>query len=131
VIPQILRFGVVGVVGYVVDTGVLLLLVQRASMAPLSARITSFIVAASATFVLNHRFTFRMSDKPSLQRWAFYLATTAVGALINIGTYQAWIVHNGTESLQLAIGTAAGSLAAMAVNYVVSSTLVFRQTKQA
>jgi putative flippase GtrA len=116
----------VGVVGYIVDAGILLLLVQLASLQPLPARIWSFVIAASVTFVFNQRFTFRMQESFSVQRWSFYLAATAFGAAINVGLYHAWIQRTDTTPSNLMLGTAVGSLVAMTVNYAVSSLLVFR-----
>jgi putative flippase GtrA len=127
VISRLLRFGMVGVVGYLVDTGTLVLLVQYGSMTPLLARCCSFVVAASVTFVLNQRFTFRTGEL-SAQRWSLYLITTAAGAAINIGVYHAWLTFTDIGVANLVIGTAIGSIVAMGVNYAVSSTLVFRPT---
>jgi putative flippase GtrA len=127
---QLLRFGVVGVVGFIVDAGVLVALVQLLGIAPLPARIASFLIAASVTFVLNQRFTFRLNDGFSMKRWLSYLLTTAVGACVNVGIYHLWIAHAGITTADLTLGTALGSLTAMFVNYFASSLLVFRAAKQ-
>lgn len=128
-ISKLLRFGVVGTIGFVVDAGTLLLLVRIAGLSPLTARVLSFIVAATTTFLLNHHFTFRLNERASVRRWIYYLITTAFGACINLGIYGVWISEHGSASIDLALGTALGSLAAMVVNYVVSSTLIFRPVK--
>jgi putative flippase GtrA len=127
---QVLRFAAVGVIGFVVDAGVLLAVVTWLHWSPLPARIASFLIAATVTFVLNQRFTFRLQERFDVYRFISYLAATAVGALINIGIYHLWVLINDAAPMQLVIGTAFGSLVAMFVNYFVSSLIVFRSTRQ-
>jgi putative flippase GtrA len=126
---QLLRFGAVGAVGFVVDAGLLVSIVALIDVSPTPARILSFLVAATVTFALNQRFTFGLGGGFSIGRWITYVMTTAVGACINVGIYRIWITHTDTSPLQLVIGTAIGSLAAMTVNYLASSMWVFRPNK--
>jgi putative flippase GtrA len=121
-----LRFAVVGSIGFVVDSSTLLLLVKGLGVPPLPARVLSFLLAASVTFVLNHRFTFRYPEPLRMRRWAYYVVTTSLGACVNIGIYQLWISAHGRSALQLALGTAIGSLVAMTLNFFISSTWIFR-----
>ncbi len=120
-----LRFGLVGCVGFVADTAVLLVVAQGLSVAPLPARVVSFLCAATLTFWLNRRYTFRASGAAGAQ-WLRYVLATGVGALINIGTYWLWISFAGAQPVQLVAGSALGSLVAMVFNYLVSRALVFR-----
>jgi putative flippase GtrA len=122
----LLRFGAVGAVGFAVDAGLLVTFVTLADVAPTPARILSFLLAATVTFAFNQRFTFQLGGGFSIGRWAAYVMTTATGACINIGIYRLWIAYVDTSPLQLVIGTAVGSLAAMSINYLASSALVFR-----
>jgi putative flippase GtrA len=131
VIRQVIRFGIVGAVGFIVDVVVLLLLVKLELLTPLPGRFVSFLIAASATYFLNARFTFRAGNRFSIRRWTYYVAATMFGAVLNVGTYQAWILHNGSSAVQLALGAALGSLAAMIVNYTVSALWVFRSAQPA
>jgi putative flippase GtrA len=124
-ISRILRFGSVGAVGYVVDSSVLLLLAKGFGVAPLPARIMSFIVAATVTFLLNKRFTFALRERFSVYRWSYYILATGLGALVNVGVYHEWIVHFGTSAFNLVAGTAAGSVVAMCLNFFVSQRFVF------
>jgi putative flippase GtrA len=118
----------VGAIGYLIDAGSLLVLVQIVGFPPLPARVLSFMIAASVTFVLNQYFTFRFSGKLTVQRWSLYMAVTAIGATLNIGIYHAWVLRTDSSMRNLVIGTAIGSLVAMAANYTVSRALVFRQS---
>jgi len=123
---KLVRFGTVGVIGFIIDAGILLLAVEIFHLSPLLARIVSFLIAATVTYALNQQFTFQLGDKFSLGRWLSYLATTAIGAFINIGIYRLWVLHMGTTPIELVAGTALGSIAAMFVNFFSSSLLVFR-----
>ena len=124
-LAQMFRFGVIGVVGFGVDVGTLLLLVQSLHLNPLPARLASFVIAASVTFWLNQTFTFRLQARLSVRRWLYYLLTTAIGACTNVGIYRLWIHYNGIDPKQLVVGTGIGSLFAMSINYLVSSLWVF------
>jgi putative flippase GtrA len=126
---RLLRFVVVGAVGFVVDAGLLVILVSVAGLAPTPARVLSFVIAATVTFSLNQRFTFQVGGGFSVRVWASYVMTTAIGACINIGIYRTWIAHTDTSPLQLVIGAAVGSIAAMFFNYLASSRWVFRSIK--
>jgi putative flippase GtrA len=128
-LSRLLRFGAVGVIGFVVDAGVLVILATLASLSPLLARIVSFLIAATVTFVLNQRITFRIGAGFSVARWLSYLATTALGACVNVSIYRLWISRAGTAPADLVLGTAVGSITAMFVNYFASSA-VFRSAKQ-
>lgn len=127
-IARILRFAAVGAVGFVVDAGLVVLLVHGIGSAPLPGRVASFVTAATVTYLLNKHFTFRVAGGFAVERWFVYVLTTSLGAAINVGIYAWWIGHYGHTALQLVLGTAAGSLIAMCVNFVISSRIVFRRS---
>ena len=66
-----------------------LLLNVAAGLAPLTARVVAFIIAATGTWALNRQYTFRSSA--GVSSWAPYVVLTGVGALVNIGIYWAWV----------------------------------------
>jgi putative flippase GtrA len=82
---EILRFGVVGVVGFVVDAGVLTLGLW-AGAGPWLGRVLSYLAAATTTFSLNRAWTFRAADRPG--RWrriGAVLLVNLVGFACNYG----------------------------------------------
>lgn len=127
---ELLRFGMVGAIGFVIDAGLLVTFVNLGAK-PLTARLASFLAAATVTYLLNRRFTFRADTDDVWLRWLGYVALTALGASINVGTYQFWIARYGASALQLVVGTALGSLVAMSINFVLSKWIVFRPVVQA
>jgi hypothetical protein len=50
---------------------------------------------------------------------------TAFGAGLNFGIYMAWLAMVGTQALDVLVGVALGSAAALSVNYGVSRRYVF------
>lgn len=121
------KFGLVGVVGLVVDTAVVYALVFGAGLEFFAARIPAYLAAATTTFALNRAFTFRgAADAPLYRQWATFLAANAFGGVVNYG------VSVGLEAaLPLAeahpvLAVAAGSLSGMVLNFAASKHLVFK-----
>jgi putative flippase GtrA len=125
-LSQLLRFAVVGTIGFLVDSGTLLLAVRTLDWQPLPGRVASFLVAATVTYLLNRRFTFPTGGTGRFAQWLRYLLVTLLGAFINLGVYSLWLRGFGAAPLQLLFGTAAGSVAALAANFYATRALVFR-----
>lgn len=121
-----LRFCLVGIVGFVLDAGLTLLLSQAAGLPPLPARIIAFVMAASATWLLNRNYTFRSSVGAGT--WVPYVLATSVGALINVGVYWSWLQATGESPLAILGGVAAGSLVALGFNFLVSRAIFARSS---
>lgn len=124
---QFIRFCVVGTLGFVADSSILTILTQLFTWGPIAARIASFLGAATLTWLLNTRFTFRSKAKARAGQWALYIAATAIGAAINIGAYSSWLaLHTPCVSVtNLVLGVAIGSVAALFFNFFVSKLIVF------
>jgi putative flippase GtrA len=121
---QFLTFCVVGVAGFVTDALTTLAATQLLGLDPLPGRAIAFLVAASITWYLNRRYTFRSTA--GSRSLAPYLALTGFGALINIGVYRTWVQTAGAAPVQLVTGVALGSVTALAFNFLISRYVVFR-----
>ncbi|MGG5822265.1 GtrA family protein [Falsiroseomonas sp. HW251] len=122
---QFLRFGVVGTVGFVVDTSVLYAGLAL-GLGLYGGRAISYLVAATTTWALNRAWTFRgQGDKPALQQWATFLMVCLVGFACNYGTYAALVSTVPLAARYPVIGVAAGSLAGMIGNFLLSRRFVF------
>jgi len=123
---QVLRFGVVGVAGFVVDAGVLLGGLAL-GLGPWLGRVLSYLAAASTTFALNRAWTFRDAGRARpLRQWGLFLAVNLVGFACNYGTYAALLGLVPLVSAYPVLGVAAGSLAGLAGNFLLSRRFVFR-----
>lgn len=131
---QVLRFGIVGAIGFLIDAGVLYGMLAL-GLGPYGGRVVSFLAAATATWVLNRSFTFRRdsrrdghyADAHPAHEWLAYLGLMAIGGLVNYGTYAAAVAFLEPVARQPVIGVALGSLAGMAINFWTSKTLVFER----
>src|SRR4051794_15511124 len=81
----VLRFALVGSIGFLVDAGILILIVKSGvNVHP--ARMASFAVAVCVTYALNRRFTFK-SAAAGLGALKAYGAVQIAGNLINMGVF--------------------------------------------
>lgn len=124
--PEFLRFCIVGVLGFFVDTAGTLGAGAIFGLSPPAARVIGFLLAASATWLLHRSFTFNSGG--GLRSWFQYLAATAFGASVNFVTYLAWLSINGSTRLHVVLGIAAGSMVALMVNFAISKRVVFRKS---
>ena len=122
---QFLRFGVVGVIGFVIDTAAVYGL--RHTLGLYGAGLLAYVFAASATWLLNRVWTFRgRGSAPAHRQWAIFLATNMVGFVLNRGTYAVLVSFVAVAAAQPVIATAAGALAGMFANFSLSRRVVFR-----
>jgi len=123
---QFLRFCIVGTVGFVIDAGILQLLVSGADANTYLARIFSFLVAASATWLMNRSYTFEVEHRATHAEWARYIAFMVLGALVNYGAFAITITVWELARAQPWLGVAVGSVAGLGINFLTSRRLVFR-----
>ena len=123
---QLLRFCVVGTVGFVVDAGVLQLMVLCVGANRYLARMLSFLLAASVTRLMNRRYTFEVEHRPTHTEWARYITLMLLGALVNYGVFAASITVWQLAPTQLWLGVAAGSIAGLGINFLTSRMLLVR-----
>lgn len=126
-IEQFLRFGVVGTVGFVVDSAVLLGMMALGA-GPYGGRVVSYLVAASTTFALNRAWTFRSArrDAPVAAQWGRFVLLNLAGFAANYGTYAALVAGVPLVAAHPVLGVAAGSLAGMFINFGLSRRFVFQ-----
>ncbi len=124
---QILLFAIVGVIGFVVDAGVVQLLVREFHVNPYGARVVSFLAAATTTWSFNRRYTFAGHSSGSRRiELLRYLVAMALGFALNYGAYAACLMFWPLVHRWPAIGVAAGSVAGAIVNFVSSKYWIFR-----
>jgi len=127
---QFLRFSMVGAAGYVVDVAVLYLLLYG-GLDLYSARVISFLAAATSTWIGNRIFTFTSgrSQRQTLPgEWATYLGAMTLGGLANYGAYAMLItfltVFRENPWLAVAAGTSAGLL----LNFILARRILYRSS---
>ena len=124
---QLVKFGMVGTVGFVVDNAFVYTAHFAFGVGLILAGILSFFVAGSSNWFLNRMRTFRGASKGRVHyEWLRYLATNAAGFVLNRGVYIALIATSAPCRLHPVLALAAGSIAGLGVNFVMSRRIVFR-----
>lgn len=125
----LLLFGVAGIVGLVVDIGVLTLF--RDLLGVYGARLVSFWTAATSTWLLNRYLTF--SDRSAAMglwsEYVHYMGLMLGGGTVNYATYSLLAWRFSQNPLWLMLYVAAGSLVGMTVNYLSTNLWLYRQRK--
>lgn len=127
IVRQFFSFGLVGVAGFMVDAGVLTLMLRTTNAGPYLGRVVSFLCAATATWALNRAFTFRdhATHHTLGAQWLRFLAANAIGGCVNFGVYSLLVATVAVFSAMPVLAVAAGSLAGLVVNFTLSRTFVF------
>jgi putative flippase GtrA len=117
-----------GSLAFVVDAGVLKLLIAAFGLHPILARIVSLSCAHVAGWLSHRRFTFRLTTPPTLMEFLRYAGVQSTVAIINYGIYVAvLLLRPGTDPL-LALFISSGL--AMFVSYFGIRFGAFRQSGQ-
>ena len=117
-------FALVGTTGFLVDAGILSLLLF-AGIGSIPARLPSFLVAATYTWAANRRVTFRDQESSLIKQWAKFLLVNSAGALANLSVYTCLVWPDGGSAVSPAAAVAAGSLAGLIFNFTLSKRFVF------
>ncbi len=127
--PPVLLFAFVGTAGFIVDAGVLLAMEHW--LGAYWGRIVSFVAAVVTTWLLNRSWTFRdrHSGTHLVHEFVRYFCVCLGGGSLNLAVYSllVWLFTLSGRWLLLAV--AVGSLAGMAVNYLLSKHLVFSRQR--
>lgn len=127
---EVALFAVGGVLGFLVDGGIVQTLVGLAHWNPYAARAVSFLAAASVTWLWNRHYTFAHRRRHrAAAEWGRWLAVMAVGAAVNYGIYACCLVLSDTVRAWPVIGVAAGSAVAAVGNFAGARMLVFAGVK--
>lgn len=122
---QFLRFSAIGTGGLAVDTAVLYSAMYGLGIGYYIARGMSWLSAATFTWSMNRRFTFR-DDRPLLTQWLKFLAANAVGGLINYGVSGLLVHFSAVVAAHPFIAVGAGSIAGLGFNFTASKWVVFK-----
>ncbi len=115
------RFCVVGSLGFGVDAALTLLLTQAAGWNPAPSRLVAFLIAATVTWALNRRFTFRSTL--GVSTWTPYVLFTSIGAAINIVVFLGWIWVTSDRAVSVFTGVALGSASALVFNFFAAKAI--------
>ncbi len=123
---QVIQFGLVGVAGFVVDTAVVYAI--RAPTGLYVAGTVAYGFAVTTTWWLNRIWTFRgIGNVGSLSRqWAKFVVVSLPGLCLNLGSYFVLVATVRFCAVNPVVAIAAGALAGMTANFLLSRAVVFR-----
>lgn len=120
---RILRFGLVGGIGFVADATMLLLLLHATPVGPFAARLASIAFGLTVTWLCNRTLTFRPSDRGMLREGTRYGGVGIATSIVNYLVYSGLML--ATPSLPPLAAMVIASAAAMTLSYLGYSRLVF------
>ncbi len=122
---EFLKFGMVGTFGFAVDTG-LLHTALLWGWGLYWGRAFSFLCGATTCWALNRRFTFRYNGPARRHhQWAKFISVATIGGSVNFSVYALLVYMSSYFAAYPILGIAAGSLAGMTLNYMLSRQMVF------
>lgn len=123
--PSFLRFGVVGTVGFAVDSAIVLILVSQGVDA-LLARAFSFPTAVVVTWWLNRNWTFAATSNASSKRqFTTYFLIQIIGIITNFAVYAVILHFIGVSPIKAFFALGFGALVSLVVNFSGSRLFVF------
>lgn len=82
-VVQILRFGVVGVLAFIVDYGILYLLTEHVHLYYLLSSIISFLISLVVNYILSIKWVFDVQKKQTVKDVVIFAVLSTIGLLIN------------------------------------------------
>lgn len=126
-VRQLVAFTSIGAIGFCIDAGLLVLGHDLLGLDWAIARLPSFTVAATTTWLLNRRFTFdARAGSDELAEWRNYLAVNIGGAMINLGAFLVLIRFVPLLHDRPVVTLAISAAVALAFNFLGSRHFVFR-----
>ncbi|WP_395294927.1 GtrA family protein [Kitasatospora hibisci] len=130
-LPELLKFGIIGGLGYATD--ILLFLVLRDGAGPVLAKVLSLTASTAVAFVGNKYWTFRArragAPKGETGReTAMFLVVNLFGAVVQLGCLGVshYLLDLTTPTADLISGSVIGMALATALRFWGTRTLVFR-----
>ena len=126
VLAQFAQFAMVGVAGLLVDTAIVYATLHWAGL--YLGGIIAYAGAVTCTWWLNRIWTFRGISNigPMHRQWLRFVVANLPGLCLNLGTYFLLVSLVPVCAVHPEIAIAAGAIAGMFANFILSRALVFR-----
>jgi putative flippase GtrA len=130
-IGRLARFALVGGVAAAIHMGAYEALRRYAGLGPAGGWLLSFLVAATAAWLMNRSFTFRADSAGRTPgEWLSYLAVAGLGALAHFLVFMAAVAAVPFFARNPALAIVPGSLASLCATYAGSSLFVFSSARK-
>ena len=127
---RILRFGVVGAAGYVVNAAALGIVHHLLALNYYASYVPAFLIAVTFTWWGNRILTFREHSARAnlLTEWAKFVAANLVGFCANYALYASFLRFAPAPGNNPFLAQAAGTLFGLVFNFTLSKRFVFRNS---
>ena len=124
---QFISFAAIGAAAFLVDAGILLAAIAGGA-GPYWGRAVSWSGAATFTWYLNRRLTFREVPRKgsAVVQWGRFLLANGAGGAINLSTYWLALMASPVFRASPVLAVALGSLVGLGANFLLSRRFVFR-----
>jgi putative flippase GtrA len=128
---RVLRFGIVGAAGYVVNAAALWLVLHLFALDKYTSYVPAFLVAVTFTWWGNRVLTFHehAARENLLVEWARFIAANLIGFFANWALYSALVACAPRPLNNVFVAQIAGTLFGMIFNFTLSKRFVFRAAK--
>jgi putative flippase GtrA len=125
-INQFLKFGIVGFLGFGIDSGFLYLGIHALGLSHVAAGLFSFPFAVLFTWVGNRVFTFRdAASMPAAKQLVKFIVVCVIGLVFNRGTYSLLVTYVPFVHTNWVLGVVAGTGVGMFFNFFAARKHVF------
>jgi putative flippase GtrA len=123
---QFMKFGSIGVVGFIVDSAFLYLGIHGLNLSRVAAGFFSFPFAVTATWIGNRLYTFsNAAPVPAAKQLTKFVVVCAIGLFFNRGTYSLLVSHVQVVYDYPVLGLVAGTGVGMFFNFFAAKKHVF------
>ena len=119
-VKELVKYGVVGVIGAIIDIGLLNIFVHFTKMDVYNSLVVAFLLSVMVCYFLHSHWTFQVKKKPI--KLMVYILSAIVGLIINFTVM--YLLIEGWD-LWFNYAKIIAILIALMWNYTISKTLVF------
>jgi putative flippase GtrA len=126
----LLSFASIGAIGFGIEASLLTILTQLAGFTPWQARIPSFLIAVTTTWVLNRQRTFagRGLERRSVEA-LLYAGIQVGGALLNLAIFGVCLARFPQLGAIPVVPLGVGAIGGLAFNFGVSNVLLYSRPR--
>ncbi|WP_038880558.1 GtrA family protein [Vibrio jasicida] len=125
---KLIRFALVGGVGFIVDTLIFSLLFHWFGLELMLARGIAFLFAATTTWLGNRWLTFSQAEKTDpFAQWQKFMVSACISAVPNFAAFKGLTLMFGAQNYMVYVALVFGILVGMMSNYLLSTKWVFSE----